>query len=327
MPDPLTSWSVTDGIVTLRPPESGDANRLIAGRDEEFHRWMGSGAVDPSPTACIHANGHLVGWVDFDHGERAWLGVEEVNVGYHVFTTHVGRGFATRGVHLLLHRLAIAEPHHTATLLIDTTNTRSLAVAKRCRFVRRGTIEGSILFAREIPPTTYSDGVVTIRSQVVDDLERDLEAKDEEQQRWLWTAAQRAAWNDMSPAARRIHASKHLRAMSEGFGCGPKWTFAVDAGSERCVGYVDCDLANEHAERGVANIAYSTHPRFRRRGLATRAVRLVVRFLADHTATTRAQLLIDPANEASLAVARSLGSIPAGRDRRFARYELVVPRS
>ena len=324
MADPLGRWSVTDGVVTLRPPESGDAIRLVAGRDEEFHRWLGPGAADPNPTACIHADGDLVGWVDFDHGERAWLGLGEVNVGYHVFATHVGYGFATRAVHLLLHRLAVAEPHHTATLLIDAANTRSLAVAERCRFVRRGTVDRSILFARAVPPTTYSDGVVTIRSQRVDDLERDLEAKDDEQQRWLWTAAQRAAWNDMSSEARCDHASKHLRAMNGAFGRGPKWTFAVDTGSERCVAYVDCDLANEHAERGVANIAYSTHPSFRRRGLAARAVRLVIRFLAEHTASSRAQLLIDPANEASLAVARSVGATAAGTDRRFTRFELAV---
>ena len=80
---------LSDGVVTLREVRAGDAEVLVAGRDDEFHRWMGDGSPDPKPTAIIEVDGEVVGWVDHDHDDtRTWLAPDECNVGYHLFAPH-----------------------------------------------------------------------------------------------------------------------------------------------------------------------------------------------------------------------------------------------
>ena len=150
--------------MVIRPPGDGDAAVLIAGRDEEFHRFLGPGAEEPRPTACIVAEGKVVGWVDYDP-DPAWLSAGEVNVGYNVFPAFRGRGYASRAVQLLVHHLAVDTGHYTATLVIHPDNARSLALAERNRFTPCGELDGSRWFKRRVPPLSYSDGAVTIRRQ------------------------------------------------------------------------------------------------------------------------------------------------------------------
>ena len=161
----------TDGVVVLRPPRPGDAAVLVAGRDDESRRWFGQGDPEPAPVACIVVDGRVAGWVDWD-APRRWLGPGEVNVGYGIFPTHRGRGYVTRAVHLLLHRLALEGAVHTATLAIDKANARSLAVARRTGFAPAGEIdERNAYFVRPVPPLTYTDGVVAIRRPLAGDRE------------------------------------------------------------------------------------------------------------------------------------------------------------
>jgi len=171
-----------------------------------------------------------------------------------------------------------------------------------------GDHDGNPYFKRPVPPLAYSDGVVTIRRRSVEDLERDLEAKDEEQIRWLWLPGQREAWEAMTASQRRAHARAGLQSDHDGFGSGPKWCFSVDAGAEPGVAYVDCDLANEHVPAGEANISYAAHPAHRGRGHVSRAVRLVLRFLRDHTGAREAHILVDLDNGPSARVAAAVGA-------------------
>src|SRR3954454_13049484 len=137
--------ALTDGVVTIRPPEPGDAAILIAGRDDVFHRFLGDGHSDPRPVACIAIVDEIVGWVDFDT-DRAWLAPGEVNVGYNVFAAHRGNGYASRALELLLAHLATDTEHHTATLSIHPENERSLAVARRAGFTHHDDVDGSRYF-------------------------------------------------------------------------------------------------------------------------------------------------------------------------------------
>jgi RimJ/RimL family protein N-acetyltransferase len=139
----------TDGVVMIRPPRHGDRAVLIAGRDDEFHRWLGAGSHDPRPTACIVVDDDVVGWVDYDT-EQPWLEAGAVNIGYAVFAEARGNGYATRAVQLLLEHLAAHTTFTTAQLLIDPANTRSLAVAARAAFVPAGELDGRRLFTRKV---------------------------------------------------------------------------------------------------------------------------------------------------------------------------------
>ncbi len=245
---------------------------------------MGPGSGEPDPTACITAGAEIVGWVDYDV-ERDWLREDEVNVGYNVFAAVRGRGYATRALQLLLHRMAIDGVHRTATLLIHRDNRASLAVAERARFTRSGEIGDSIYFKRPVPPLNYTDGTVTIGRQHPEDIDADLEAKDDAQIDWLWLPGQRQTWEAMTPSKQRAHALQGLRANHDAFGTGPKWTFAVDTADASYVAYIDCDLANIEVPAGEANISFSAHPDHRGQGYVSRAGRLILRFLHDHTGT------------------------------------------
>lgn len=304
-----TEAVLTDGLVTLRPRQPGDRAGLVAGRDEQGRRFLGPAGADPKPAFCILADRELAGWVDYDRDEEHdWLKEGEVNIGYELFRPFRGRGLATRAVRLLLHHLAVADLSKSASLLVDPENAPSLALAARAGFDPAGELQGQRYFQTALPRLVLDDGVVSIRRQREDDLERHLGAIDESQLAWLWHPAERASWEEMTPGEQRDHQLAQLCAGAESFGRGPKWRFSVDAGSEAYVAYIDCDLANDLVPAGEANIGYATHPQFRQRGYGRRAVELVASFLAENTGAREAHIIVDSANEASLGVARAVGA-------------------
>jgi len=141
----------TDGVVTLRAPGPGDVELLVAGRDEEFFRWFGTGATGPRPVGCVWVEDRLVGWVDYDlDSDHDWLRPGEVNVGYYLLAEARGRGYASRAVELLLEHLRRDTEHRVATLLIHPENERSLALARRLGFVQDGEVHGEPFFTRSL---------------------------------------------------------------------------------------------------------------------------------------------------------------------------------
>ena len=329
---PLHPSPLCDGVVTLRPSRHSDVPALLAGRDEQSRRFLGPGNEDPRPTFCVLAGDEVAGWADYDHDpEHDWLGGDEVNVGYELFPAFRGRGLATRSLQLVLHHLALGGQWGTASLLIDPENLPSLAVAKRASFAPSGDIGGQRYFRRPVPPLRYSDGVVEIRRQRPDDVDRHLGAIDDAQTDWLWLPGERQRWEAMTPERQRAYQVAHLQRSHDSFGEGPRWRFSVDAGDEQYVAYVDCHLAAPQVPAGEANISYVSHPSFRRQGFASRAVALVLGFLADHTGAREAHLVIDAENEASLGVARKVGASERGHfvdgdGRSKVRHVVEIPR-
>ncbi|MEA3057037.1 MAG: hypothetical protein QOD30_2469 [Actinomycetota bacterium] len=269
---------------------------------------MGDGDADPHPTFCITVDDAVVGWVDYDRDERGWLSHDEVNIGYGLHPDARGRGLATRSVQLLLHHLSVATDVRVATLLIHPENEWSLRIPTRCRFEDHGTLgdDGSRFFTTPVPPTAYSDGVVTIVPWRLEDVPAHVAGTDEEQIRWLWPE-HRGDWEAMSPEQRVEHVRGVFERAIAVNATGPKWSFGVHVDGT-LVGHMDCDLANEHVPNGEANISYTIWPEHRGKGYAARAARLVVDFIGDHTGAREAHVLVDPGNEPSLRVARAVGA-------------------
>jgi RimJ/RimL family protein N-acetyltransferase len=132
---------LSDGVVTLRPPTPDDVPAFLAGHDEVSRRYIGDGDMSILPVGTIEVGGEVVGWVDHDNA-RTWLQPGELNVGYQVAPEHRGRGYAARGLRLLLHHLATDTDWRVATLLIDADNAPSLAVAARLGFQRQLDLDG-----------------------------------------------------------------------------------------------------------------------------------------------------------------------------------------
>jgi RimJ/RimL family protein N-acetyltransferase len=169
-----------------------------------------------------------------------------------------------------------------------------------------------------LPANTLTDGVIVISPLRWEDAEPHLAGEDDELVRWL----------NGGPGSRAtVHA--HVRRSIERWASdGPKLSFGIrlDRGVTLC-GTIEADLDPEPATR-QAGLAYGLYPQFRGRGLATRAVRLVCRYLGERGDVDRVLIDVDPANGPSSRVAERAGfrfvrHVSVDEDD-FDRYELVV---
>src|SRR5262249_29517966 len=155
-------------------------------------------------------------------------------------------------------------------------------------------------------------GTVVVRCPEIGDAEAHLAGIDAEQMRWLWAPADRAAWVERTLAERHARIERWLDGARRDHESGPTWAFAVDLPGQSCGAFVEAQLANPTVPAGEATLSYSCHPDHRGRGHVARAVRLLIRFVAEHTGAPRAHILVDPENEASLRVARAVGAVMVG---------------
>jgi len=140
---------LTDGVVTLRPPDEGDLAAIAAGiLDPDVVRWIGppeGSAVETlalnrqrwaagSPTFAIcESDGVCVGhaWANVPPDEPA-----AASIGYWLLPGVRGRGLATRAVRLLCDWLVHERRATTIRLFADPGNEASQRVAERSGFTR-----------------------------------------------------------------------------------------------------------------------------------------------------------------------------------------------
>lgn len=87
----------------------------------------------------------------------------------------------------------------------------------------------------------------------------------------------------------------------------------TDAGGDAYRGVV---MVGTNRPEGIVEIAYGVHPQARRKGYASRAVRLVARWALTDLGATRVEARADPANPASQGVLRRAGLTREGLERK-----------
>ena len=166
------------------------------------------------------------------------------------------------------------------------------------------------------PSNTLADGVVVLSPLDWGDVEPHLAGEDAELVRWL-----------SGGRGTRATVRAHIRrAIERWHDDGPKLSFGIRVdGGAVLAGTIDAEL--DRAEHR-AGLSYGIYPAYRRRGLATRAVRLAARYLGERGDVHRISIDVDPQNVPSIGVARRAGFrflrhvTDDGGD--FDRYELRV---
>ncbi|MFI6604844.1 GNAT family N-acetyltransferase [Nonomuraea sp. NPDC050536] len=142
-----------------------------------------------------------------------------------------------------------------------------------------------------------SDGVVTLSPLCLDDLDAHLAGEDDQLVRWL----------NGGPSTRAGTEAYLRRCMHEWSTDGSLRAFGIHVDTQAAlVGTIDLRFGLEDLADGQVNIAYGLYPKWRGRGLATRAVHLVCQYAAAQGAT-QGVIKVEPENAASVAVAQRSG--------------------
>lgn len=137
----------------------------------------------------------------------------------------------------------------------------------------------------QVQAWVLTDGVVLIRPTEPGDITALIAGRDMESERWLGPGTD-----------------------------APDPTACVLVGGH-VVGWVDFDTDQAWLGPREVNIGFCIFPDHRRHGYATRAVKLLLRRLAESTEMERAHLAIDAENSGSLGVARTVGAVEVERYR------------
>jgi RimJ/RimL family protein N-acetyltransferase len=164
------------------------------------------------------------------------------------------------------------------------------------------------------PDPPLSDDVVLLRPWT----ERDVSAvaaacRDPEIARWI---------DDVPAPYTRADARAYIAAARRGWKDGSLWAYAVtDAKSGEVLG--SCGVGWQDHAHSVAEIGYWVRKEARRRGVATRAVRLAAQWAFEECGVQRLQLRADRRNTASQQVAERAGFQREGvlRSNRYSRRQ------
>jgi len=159
--------------------------------------------------------------------------------------------------------------------------------------------------AMQVPfDAELTDGVITLRPLTALDAAAHLAGEDHELVIWLNGGLG-------TPETVRSHIERVGMMWSAG---GPTFAFGIRSTTDDVLnGTIDIQLAQPYATEAQANLAFGLYPAWRGAGLATRAVLLAMRFLAERTSIDQALIRVDPANQASSSVARRAGFRLIGR--------------
>ncbi|MFD1543879.1 GNAT family N-acetyltransferase [Nonomuraea guangzhouensis] len=142
-----------------------------------------------------------------------------------------------------------------------------------------------------------SDGVVTLSPLCLDDLDAHLAGEDDQ---LVW-------WLNGGPSTRAGTEAYIRKCMQQWSDDGPLRAFGIHVDTQAAlVGTIDLRFGLEDLADGQVNIAYGLYPKWRGRGLATRAVHLVCQYAATQ-GVTQGVIRVEPENAASVAVAQRAG--------------------
>jgi ribosomal-protein-alanine N-acetyltransferase len=112
----------------LSPPTTSDAfsQWLLRTRDESF----------VSILACRREDGAIVGYFNISQIIRGYL--QSAFLGYGAVAAHSGRGYMTEGLELVLEQAFTELALHRLEANIQPGNEPSIALVRRCGFVKEG---------------------------------------------------------------------------------------------------------------------------------------------------------------------------------------------
>lgn len=142
---------LTDGVVTLRPPDEGDLEAIAAAiADLDVVRWIGPPEGTAAETLALNRSRWAAGSPTFAICESDGVCVGHVwanrppdepaaaAIGYFLLPAARGRGLATRAVRLLCAWLVAERGVTQLRLFTDPANVASQRVAARSGFTRIG---------------------------------------------------------------------------------------------------------------------------------------------------------------------------------------------